>query len=167
MCLGGVADKPCSDKEIIKMAADIMEPRNEGVYAKGLNAYDAWKEMLLDEKWFVNGAGFDHLFSKLLVQNDAMTCINDGRKWGSEYFKELSKHFSEAEKDRCRKIASHFQKVSSIAEEMMSLIGDWSDMENMLNNLGNRSVREKIGKLIDSAKAEDTLAYEQIKLLIS
>lgn len=45
MCLGEVAGKPSSDREIIKMAADIMEPRNESVYAKGLNAYDAWKEM--------------------------------------------------------------------------------------------------------------------------
>ena len=67
MCLGAVIDNSCGDKEIIKMAADIMEPRNEGVYAKGLNAYDAWKEMLLDEKWFENGAGFDYLFEKLLV----------------------------------------------------------------------------------------------------
>ena len=167
MCLGAIADKPCSDKEIIKMAADIMEPRNEGVYAKGLNAYEAWKEMLLDEKWFENGAGFDYLFSKLLVQNDAMTCINDGRKWAAEYFKGLSEHFSESESGKCRKIAAHFQKVSSIAGEMMSLIGDWNDMENMLDNLGKRSVREKIGKLIDTAKAEDTLAYEQIKLLLN
>ena len=167
MCLGAVIDNPCSDKEIIKMAADIMEPRNEGIYAKGLNAYDAWKEMLLDEKWFENGAGFDYLFEKLLVQNDAMTCISDGRKWGAEYFKGLSEHFSETESEMCRKIAAHFQKVSSIAGEMMSLIGDWSDMENMLDNLGNRSVREKIGKLIDSAKEEDTLAYEQIKLLLN
>ena len=167
MCIDAVTDKPCSDKEIIKMAADIMEPRNEGVYAKGLNAYDAWKEMLLDEKWFDNGAGFDYLFSKLLVQNDAMVCISDGRKWGAEYFKGLSEHFSGTESDKCREIAAHFQKVSSIAEEMMSLIGNWSDMENMLNNLGNRAVREKIGKLIDTAKAEDTLAYEQIKLLLN
>lgn len=49
----------------------------------------------------------------------------------------------------------------------MSLIRDLSDMENMLDSLGNRSVREKTGKLIDTAKAEDTLAYEQIKLLIN
>ena len=167
MCLGEVADKPYSDKEIIKMATDIMEPRNEGAYAKGLNAYDAWKEMLLDEKWFENSTGFDYLFSKLLVQNDAMVCICDGRKWGSEYFKGLSEHFGKTESDTCRKIAAHFQKVSSIAGEMMSLIGDWRDMENMLNNLGNRSVREKTGQLIDDAKAEDTSAYEQIKLLLN
>lgn len=167
MCIGAVSDTPCSDKEIVKMASDIMEARNEDTYAKGINAYGAWKDMLLDERWFENGTGFDELFSKLLVQNDAMVCICDGRKWGAQYFEDLSEKYGETEKAICRKTAKHFRKVSSIADEMMSLIRDWSDMEKMLENFGNRSVREKIGKLIDTAKAEDTMAYEQIKLLLN
>ena len=166
MCIGAVLDTPCNDKEIIKLASAIMEARNEDAYAKGINAYDAWKDMLLDEKWFENGAGFDNLFSKLLVQNDAMTCICDGRKWGAKYFEELSEKYRETEQAMCRKIAKHFQNVSDIAGEMTSLIGDWSNMENMLANFESRSVREKIGKLIDTAKSEDAMAYEQIKLLL-
>ncbi len=167
MCIGAVSDNPCSDKEIVKMASDIMEARNEDTYAKGIYAYDAWKSMLLDEKWFENGAGFDYLFSKLLVQNDAMVCICDGRKWGAKYFEELSEKYGETEKAMCQEIAKHFRKVSGIAEEMMSLIGDWNNMENMLENFASKSVREKIGKLIDTAKFEDTMAYEQIKLLFN
>ena len=167
ICVKAVSDTPCSDKEIVKMASDIMEARNEDTYAKGINAYGAWKDMLLDERWFENGTGFDELFSKLLVQNDAMVCICDGRKWGAQYFEDLSEKYGETEKAICRKTAKHFRKVSSIADEMMSLIRDWSDMEKMLENFGNRSVREKIGKLIDAAKAEDTMAYEQIKLLLN
>ena len=38
-------------------------------------------------------AGFDYLFSKLLVQNDAATCICDGRKWRAKYFEELSEKY--------------------------------------------------------------------------
>lgn len=167
MCIGAVSDTPCSDKEILKLASGIMEARNENTYAKGMNAYDAWKDMLLDEKWFENGAGFNDLFSKLLVQNDAMVCICDGRKWGAKYFEELSEKYGETEKEMCQKIAKHFQKVSSIAGEMISLIGDWSNMANVLGNFADRSVRERVGKLIDNAKAEDTMAYEQIKLLLS
>ncbi len=166
MCIGAVSDDPSSDKEIIKMASDIMRARNEGSYAKGISAYDAWKDMLLDEKWFENGAGFDYLFSKLLVHNDAMTCICDGRKWGAKYFEELSEKYGDTNKAVCRKIAKHFQEVSSIADAMALLIGDWSDMEKMLKNFGNRDVREKIGNLIDTAKSNDILAYEQIKLLL-
>ena len=167
MCIGPVIDTPCSDKEIVKMALDIMEARDEYTYAKGINAYDAWNEMLLDEKWFENGAGFDYLFSKLLVQNDAMTCICDGRKWAAKYFEELSEKYGETEKTICQDTAKRFQEVSSMAGEMMALIGDWSDMEKMLQNLGNRSVRERIGKLILSDKLEYTKAYEQIKLLLN
>lgn len=100
-------------------------------------------------------------------QNDAMVCICDGRKWGAKYFEELSEKYGETEKAMCQEIVKHFRKVSGIAEEMMSLIGDWNNMENMLENFASKSVREKIGKLIDTAKFEDTMAYEQIKLLFN
>lgn len=166
MCIGSPADHPYSNKEIIKMAAAIMEPRQESSYAKGLLAYDAWNKMLLDEKWFDSSGGFDSLFSMLLVQNDAMKCISDGRKWGAEYFLELAGTYEEAEASICRHIAEYFHKVSSIADEMCTLIGNWHDTENMLHNFSSRPVREKLGKLIDLAKKEDTSAYEQIKTLL-
>lgn len=51
--------------------------------------------------------------------------------------------------------------------EMSSLIGYWDDTENMLKNLSSRSVREKLGELIDCAKGEDTLAYDRIKTLLN
>lgn len=167
MCIGPLADSPRSHREIIKMAADIMEPRYEGPYAKGLTAYDAWKDMLLDEKWFENSGSFDSLFSMLLVQNDAMTCIGDGRKWGAEYFNELAGTYENTEASLCSDIAEAFCKVSDIANEMNSLIGYWDDTENMLKNLSSRSVREKLGGLIDRARLEDTLAYEQIQTLLN
>ncbi|MDE6641144.1 MAG: hypothetical protein K2K63_11515, partial [Acetatifactor sp.] len=67
----------------------------------------------------------------------------------------------------CADIAEAFRKVSDIANEMNKLIGYWDDTENMLKNLGSRSVREKLGGLIDRARLEDTLAYEQIKTLLN
>lgn len=69
------------------------------------------------------------------------------------------------EKKLCIDIAGHFSSVSKTAGEMMSLIGDWGDVEKMQDHLGDRSVREKLGRLIDAAKLEDGRAYEQIKLL--
>lgn len=100
-------------------------------------------------------------------QNDAMVCISDGRKWGAKYFKELSEKYGETEKHIYQKIEKYFNSVSNIAKEMIALIGDWNDMEKMLQNFGDRSIREKLGKLIDSAELEDTKAYEQIKLLLN
>lgn len=167
MCMGAIEGKPYSQKEIITMAAAVMEARDEGTYAKGLRGYEAWKEMLLDETWFENGTSFDSLFSKLLVQNDAMVCISDGRKWGAKYFEELSGNYSGKERVICQDIANHFREVSRYATEMLSLIGDWSDTEHMLQRFGERKVREELAQLIDAAHAEDKEAYEQIKRLCS
>lgn len=161
MCLGSSAGSPCSHNEILKMAAAVMEPRSEYSYAKGLLAYDAWKDMLLDEKWFRQGSCFDSLFSMLLVQNDAMGCLIDGRKWAAKYFQELAESHK-AEAPKLLHAADSFRRVSGIAEEMASLIGNWSDTEKALQNFGSRSVREKLASLMDSAKREDQRAYEQI-----
>lgn len=165
MCIGAITGTQYNEKEILKMAIDIMEPREETSYAKGIRAYEAWKDMLLDETWFEHGSTFDNLFSKLLVQNDAMLCICDGRKWGAKYFEELSAKYADTEKKICLNVAKHFDKVSKIAGEMMSLIGDWSDTEKMLQHFGSHPNREKLGNMIDSARQEDGAAFEQIKLL--
>lgn len=167
MCIGAPTVPSYSNKEILKMAAAIMEPRQESSYAKGIRAYEAWKDMLLDEKWFENNAGFDSLFSMLLVQNDATNCISDGRKWGAEYFQELAGICEKAAASTCCCIAEAFRKTSCIAEEMRTLVGNWHDTENMLQNFSSRSVREKLGKLIDLAKKQDESAYEQIKTLLN
>lgn len=165
MCIGDINNTLYNDKDIIGMAKDIMEPREEGTYAKGMIAYRAWKNMLLEEAWFKNGDTFDNLFSKLLVQNDAMTCICDGRKWAAKYFEELAIKYQSSEKALSLDISKHFTKVSNIAEEMMSLIGNWNDVEKMQENFKNRSIREKLSICIDNAESEDSKAYEKIKLL--
>ncbi len=167
MCFGTVNGEQTGYKDIIKMAVDIMEPREEYTYAKGIRAYDAWKEMLLDEKWFEDSAAFDELFAKLLVQNDAMVCIEDGRKWGAKFFEQMSAECGEKGIEMCAEISRHFNKVSELAGEMKALLGDWDDMEKMMQNLASRPVREKLGRLIDAAKTEDSRAFERIRLLCS
>lgn len=165
MCIGEIKDAPYNDRDIIKMALNIMEAREENTYAKGIRAYQAWKDMLLQERWFENGSTFDNLFSKLLVQNDAMTCLHDGRKWAAKYFEELAHGHGDSEKTLCMNIAKSFNRVSQIAGEMKSLIGDWSDTEKMQKNFGDKLIRKKLGDLIDEAGKEDSQAYEQMKLL--
>lgn len=165
MHFGAVIGERARLRDIIRMAADVMAAREEHSYAKGIRAYDAWKEMLLDEKWFENNAAFDGLFEKLLVHNDAVVCIQDGRKWGAKFFEEASAECGEQDAALCADISRHFYKVSALAEEMMTLTGDWSDMEKMLQNLACRPVREKLGRLIDAAKAEDGRALEGIRRL--
>ncbi len=161
MCLGSQTSSPMSDREILRMAAAVMEPRAEGSYAKGLLAYDAWKEMLLDENWFRQSGCFDSLFSMLLVQNDAMGCLMDGRKWAAQYVQELARS-RRSEASALLHMAEAFRRVSETAGQMASLIGDWNDTERALGNFADLSVREKLAALTDAAKKEDTRAYEQL-----
>lgn len=165
MYFGAVTGETASSRDIVKMAADIMEPRDEGSYAKGIRAYDAWKEMLLDEKWFENNAVFDDLFAKFIVQNDAMDSLHDGRRWGAAFFEQMMETCGEAERQLCAGIAKSFHKVSRAAEEMMAQAGDWSDVEQMLKKFASRAVREQLAGLIDAAKAEDEKALAQIRQL--
>jgi len=162
--MGEKKQAPYTDKEIVKMALQIMEAREENTYAKGIRAYQAWKDMILQEKWFENGSTYDNMFSKLFVQNDAMTCLHDGRKWAAKYFEELGNQYEDSIKTFCMDIAGSFDKVSAIAGDMKSLIGDWNDAEKMQKNFADRSIREKLGELIDAAEKEDRLAYEKMKL---
>jgi len=164
MCIGPAVSTAYGDGEIVKMAADIMQAREDCGYAKGIRAYEAWKEMLLAEKWFESTA-FDYLFSRLLVQMDAMVCLNDGRDWGARYFEELSVRCGEEKRALCQEIAGCFRRVSGIAKEMMSLIGERCSMEEKLRNFGSRSVREKLGGMIDAAKAEDEMALRRMEEL--
>jgi hypothetical protein len=164
MCMGKKKQAPYTDKEIVKTALRIMEARGENTYAKGIKAYQAWKDMILQEKWFENGSTFDNMFSKLFVQNDAMTCLHDGRKWAAKYFEELGNQYEDSKKTFCMDIAGSFDKVSAIAGEMKSLTGDWNDAEGMQKNFANRLIRQKLGKLIDVAEEEDRSAYEKMKL---
>ncbi len=90
---------------------------------------------------------------------------NDIYQYGA---KALGREFSFLERNKGttkKEFSDAFQKVSVTAEEMKCLIGDWNDTETMLKNFGSRSIREKIGQLIDACQREDRRAYEQLNLL--
>ncbi|MDE7223801.1 MAG: helix-turn-helix domain-containing protein, partial [Acetatifactor sp.] len=162
MCIGPVNASEETPKEILQRAVSALEGRMEHTYAKGIQAYDAWREMLLEESHFASTV-YDSLFSKLLVQNDATTCLMDGRSQGAKYLLELAEKQKKEDNTKLEQAARHFQRVSAYAEEMSHLIGDWSDMDAMLRHLADRNVREELAKLILCAKEEDEAALQCIK----
>ncbi len=161
MCIGPVNAREVSSREILQQAVSALEGRKEHSYAKGILAYDAWREMLLEESHFASEV-YDSLFSKLLVQNDATQCLADGRSQGAKYLLELAAKGEEGSA-KLEQAARHFQKVSVCAEEMSHLIGDWSDMDAMLKRLADRKVREELAEQILRAKAEDEAALSCLK----
>lgn len=162
MCIGPVNAGEVLPQEILRQAVSALEGRMENSYAKGILAYDAWREMLLEDSHFASIA-YDSLFSKLLVQNDAAQCLADGRNQGAKYLLELAAEQKKEDNTKLERASRHFQKVSAIAGEMSRLIGDWSDMDAMLGHLADRKVREQVAKLILCAKAEDEAALQCLK----
>ncbi len=162
MCLGPINGEGMSPREILKQAVKALEGRKDHSYAKGILAYDAWREMLLEESHFASEV-YESLFSKLLVQNDAAQCLADGREQAARYLLELTAKQTGEDNQKLEQAAQHFRNVSVTAGEMSSLIGDWSDMDAMLRNLADRKVREQLAQLILKAKAQDEAALSCLK----
>lgn len=162
MCLGPIVGERMAPREVLRQAVAALEGRKEYSYAKGILAYDAWREMLLEESHFASEA-YDNLFSKLLVQNDATQCLMDGRSHGAEYLLELAARQLGQDNGKLEEAAGHFRKVSGYAQEMSGRIGDWSDVDAMLRHLADRKVREELAELILRAKAEDEAALQCVR----
>lgn len=164
MCMGAVAGKKISTKQILKNAVRALEGREEGAYSKGINAYDAWKMALLDKKSFQVGDNYSLIFEKMLCHMDAVNCLKDGRKSACAFLKQIGQEYPE-DKEMCDKAAAIFDSVAATALEIQKLCGDWSDMDGMLKNLANEEIRKKSAALIDVAEVADAKALEILKKL--
>lgn len=162
MCLGPIIGERVASREVLGQAVTALEGRKERSYAKGILAYDAWREMLLEESHFASEV-YDSLFTKLLVQNDATQCLADGRSQGAAYLLELAARQPGQDNEKLEQAAGHFRKVSNCALEMSGLIGDWADVDAMLRHLADRKVREELAKLILQARAEDEAALQCVR----
>lgn len=171
MCIGALEEDRYMAPDIITNAIKALKGRIDSGYAKGIKAYDAWKEALCDESNFSVDGNYTLLFEKMLCQNDAMTCLADGRNCAYIFFKELAEtdnsHYSDY-----LKISELFRKCSSTILEMQALYADNGniDMENMdgmLKKFADREIREKTCRLIDIAKKADSEALGLMEKLQS
>lgn len=159
MCMGPINGTRLKEDEIIANGVKILSGRTEYDYAKGIEAYDAWKKALLRDEDFSVSDNLFVLFEKLLCQTDAMNCLTDGRGNAAVYFKRLADEHKE-NGDKYNRIAGEFEKVKKTVKEMWSLLGDYSNVEGMLERLADRKVREETVRLIDVAKKADSAALE-------
>lgn len=143
MCMGAVASKPFSQKEILKNAVRVMTGRRENAYAKGLWAYDAWEKMLGDDSSFSEKNNTGGLFEKMLCQWDAMSCVIDGRGSAAEYFADIPV------------LAESFSHTKEIMCQMLAILGGWEDTEVRLRKLKDVSIRRKACDYIRLARESD------------
>lgn len=155
MCMGAVKGEQLSADAVIQNGIRALTGRMDSDYYKGIAAYDGWKNALSDEKSFAVNGNYSLLFEKMLCQIDAMNCLEDGRNCAAAYFRALS----DADTDRStvyRSIAEAFTQCRQVIGDMRQLFGN--DMDEMLKNLADPTVRNQTCVLIDRAKQADTEA---------
>lgn len=171
MCIGDLCEDKITDKEVYENAVKVLTGRKQYSYCKGIQAYDAWVEMLGDNSDFSEGDNFSVLFHKMLCQNDAMTCLIDGRGCAAEYFRKLAEQNDKEDinvnREKYKSLANTFSKVKDTICKMQEMLGGWEDVDNMLSNLADAEIREKICNLIKSSKALDKKSLEILRSLIT
>lgn len=168
MCLGPVENDMFGNADIIKMAVAIMNPRKDGDYIKGVAGFSAWRKMLCEDSAF-EGENQPLLFEKMLCQDDATTCLIDGRGSASVYFKRLAETEKGKEDnevlEKYKTLANLFEKVKSFAEQTWALLGDWEHMEQRPEKLSQKSVREQACKYIEEIEMLEKQCLEILKEL--
>ncbi|MBP3576565.1 MAG: helix-turn-helix transcriptional regulator [Lachnospiraceae bacterium] len=169
MCLGPVIGEAHSTKEILKNAVTVMTPRKDGDYQKGIAGFSAWAEMLSDDK----ACSIDNdsiRFEHMLCEDDATTCLIDGRGCVAEYFKKLVE--SEAGNvdiktlEKYRTLAELFSKTKALAEQTWSLLGGWDNMEQRPAKLAEKEVREKACEYIKQIEVLEKQSLEMLQKLV-
>ena len=170
MCLGPVIGAAHSTKEIIKNAVTIMTPREDGSYQKGSAGFSAWAKMLCDDTAFptTNDA---ILFERMLCQDDATTCLIDGRGCAAQYFKRLSeapaKGTSVETLAKYKSLSELFSKTKALAEQTWSLLGGWDNMEQRPAKLTERATREKACEFIKQIEALEKQSFNILQEVVT
>ncbi|MCL1888807.1 MAG: RNA polymerase subunit sigma-24 [Kiritimatiellaeota bacterium] len=164
MSLGEVAAPRMDAQSIILNAIAALEGRQEGNHAKGIAAYDAWKDALLNAteedltaiEW---GQG-----RVMVCQGDATDCLVDGRKNASLWFRRLANE--NPDQPLYAEIAEQFGIVAkTIHEKTYPLLGGWHRGPENNAKLIQPETRQKIAEHIDEMKAADEKALALMKKL--
>ena len=172
MCLGPVECKPFGTKEILKTAVSVMTGRQDGPYRKGVAGFSAWAKMLSEDSAF-SGENESLLFERMLCEDDATTCLIDGRGCASVYFKQLAETaFGGTDADANGKNAENYKLLSELfakekilAEQTWSLLGGWDNMEQRPAKLAEKEVREQACGCIKQIEALEVRCREVLKEL--
>ncbi len=155
MCIGAVTGEQFTESTVIQNGIKALTGRMDCGYCKGILAYDGWKTALSDEKSFPKSSSTTVSFEKLLCHTDALNCLSDGRTSAAKYFTSLAAKNPE-KAGIYKKIADQFTETAGYVSEIWSLSG--SNTEEILENLADPAIREKICTFIDKAKASDEAA---------
>ena len=173
-----------SEKEVLSNIIEVMSGRICGPYAKGIYAYDAWKNALLCEQNFPPNAILPVLVERMMCHGDAMDCISDGRYHGAQYLRGMAAKFRESaekiavgesyeaaggEKSGLEAASKLAQKLEAAAKEldgesnvlcrkMVSALGGWGRSEAQVRKLAELRTRSLFAGQIDEMKGHEERA---------
>lgn len=162
---GGAQEKPFEPLEVLRNAIEVLEGRMHGTQAKGIFAYDAWKEALLKEEDFPKDAVMPILVERMMCQGDAMDCLSDGRHNAAVYLRELAEQCPQWA-ELLIAAAKEFDGVTALIWEMIHLLGGWERGEAQMRKLAEPETRRKLAGLIDRMQAHDERALEYMRKIV-
>jgi hypothetical protein len=167
MALGDIITSRKDTKQIVQNAVFALEGRQEGKYAKGIAAYEPWKNALLNAKEsdFTIMPDWGQSIA-MMCQGDATDCLIDGRKNAYKYFRNL---FENNPKQKLYSlIADQFGNIATVIhEKIYDVLGGWErgiEQNKKLEQLDNR---KRIGEFIDEIKIADEKALTLMEELLS
>lgn len=152
--------------EVLQNGIDALTGRQEESHAKGIQAYDAWKTMLLDDTQFPAQAILPVLSERMMCQGDAMDCLADGRYQVAAYLEARASELPD-QADALRETARLFRAVHQNAMDMAKPLGGWDRGEAQMRKLALPDIRKEIAALIDKAKASDEQALAGMRTILS
>ena len=152
--------------EALRNAAEALEGRMCGTYAKGILAYDAWKNALLSDRDFSADAVFPLLVERMMCHGDAMDCLSDGRCHAAKYLRRLAEQHP-AMAHGLNAAAGELEGIPKIIwKEMIPILGGWERGEAQTRQLAKSENRRLFAGQIDRMKAHDERAHEYIRELL-
>lgn len=133
-----------------------------GTYARGIQAYDAWKNALLCDRDFPTDAVLPLLVERMMCHGDAMDCLSDGRCHAAKYLRRLAEQYP-AMASGLNAAAGELEGIPKIIwKEMIPVLGGWERGEAQTRQLARAENRRLFAGQIERMKAHDERAYGYI-----
>ena len=167
MALGDISAPRIDTKQIVQNAISALEGRQEGKHAKGIAAYEPWKNALLNatESDFAIMPDWGQSLI-MMCQGDATDSLIDGRKNAYKYFMGLAEKNSD--QSLYAQIAEQFGVIAKVIhEKVYAILGGYERGSEQNKNLEQVETRNEIGKYIDEMKTADEKALALMKELLT
>lgn len=166
--LSEIKYQPINTKSIIENAIKVMSGRlvhkGNKAFAKGIMAYDAWIEAIMDEKEFSINAILPILAERLMCHGDAMDCLADGRHNAAVFMDKIADEQPKY-RDICKNVQQQFTEITSMIWNMAEILGGYERNEQQIRDFAKPEVRRQIAGLINECKKADIKALEELKIL--